>query len=269
MMVISREYWQFYIVDNIIDQRQPLCTKGNANEAAGGKIQFYAQTADSVIEGNRQYDTSGINLGTGYEVPDSQLNTGAAAKLFSFIEVRGNVVDGEYDYGSSCSWGGIQITDGASPTAGFQPPVEGYGISISHNVVTRADGIHGGAIDLTRGWYGGPPPSTWNLVDSTLVFANTINNVSGSTVTTATSQLPYATATYNRCSSDTVPRIGIHTFDATAWHTVVYGNTCNETTTDFADGGSDSRRVCPSPSGNSCECSALGGRLVMGLRPVP
>src|SRR5205807_1557161 len=114
MLVVSREFWQFYIVDNFVDQRQPLCTKANLNQPSGGKIQFYTQTADSVIEGNRQYDTSGITLGITYVVQDSQLNTGAGVNLESAIEIRGNLINGEYDWASDCSWGGIQVADGAS-----------------------------------------------------------------------------------------------------------------------------------------------------------
>jgi hypothetical protein len=256
MLVVSREYWQFYIVDNLVDQRQPLCTKGNANRPAGGKIQFYSQTADSVMEGNRQYDTSGINLGVGYQVEDSQYNTGAGTSLFSFVDVRANIVDGEYDWASDCSWGGIEVTDGASPTVGFPPPVEGYGISVSHNTVTHADGLHGGAIALTRGWYAGPPPSTWDLEANILIFANTINDVSGPPAQRVTGPLAYATSAYKICGSDNVPRIGTRALDATIWHTVLFGNSCNNVATNLIDGGTASQRVCPSPAENSCECSS-------------
>jgi hypothetical protein len=260
-LVVSREYWQFYIVDNFVDQRQPLCTKGNVNRPAGGLIQFYSQTADSVMEGNRQYDTSGINLGLGYEVPDTQYNTGAGTNLFSFVDVRANIVDGEYDWASDCSWGGIEVTDGASPTAGFAPPIEGYGISVAHNTVTRADGLHGGAIDLTRGWYAGPPPSTWQLEGNVLVFANTIKDVSGPPAQAVTGPLPYATSAYKTCGRDNVPRIGTRVQDATMWHTVLFANSCSNVATKLLDGATASQRVCPSVAGDSCECSsyAQGG----------
>jgi hypothetical protein len=256
MLVVSREFWQFYIVDNLVDQRQPLCTKGNPNGPTGGKIQFYGQTADSVIEGNRQYDTSGINLGIGYSVQDSQYNSGAGTSLFSFVDIRANLVNGEYDWPSDCSWGGIQVTDAASPTAGFPPPVEGYGISISHNAITQADGLHGGAIDLTRGWYAGPPPSTWNLEGNTLVFANTISGVTGPPAQTVSGPLSYATSAYKACTSDNVARVGIHALDATMWHTVLFSNSCNNDAADLIDGGTASRRVCASIAVNSCECSS-------------
>jgi hypothetical protein len=256
MLVVSREDWQFYMVDNLVDQRQPLCTKGNANRPAGGKIQFYAQTADSVIEGNRLYDTSGINLGVGYEVADSQYNTAAATNLFSFVDIRANTVDGEYDWASDCSSGGISVTDGASPTAGFPPPVEGYAISVSHNTITHADGLHGGAIDLTRGWYAGPAPSTWQLEGNVLVFANAINDVSGPPAQRVNGPLPYATSAYKICGRDLVPRVATHVQDATMWHTVFFANSCSNVMSNLVDGGTASRRVCPSPGGISCDCSS-------------
>jgi hypothetical protein len=254
-LVVSREYWQFYIVDNSVDQRQPLCTKGNLNKPAGGTLGFYGPTADSAIEGNQQYDTSGISLGMRYSALDSQAGTAAGAGLYSFVDVRGNSVNGEYDWASYCSWGGIQVSDGASPTPSYPPPVEGYGISIAHNTVTRADGLHGGAISLTRGWFAGPSPSNWDLADNTLVFANTINDVSGQPPGAPTGALPYASSQYKQCSSDQSPRSGIHAYDVTIWHTVISGNSCNNVTSGLIDSGTGTQAVCPSAS-NSCECPA-------------
>ena len=253
-LVISRETWQFYVVDNFVDQRQPLCTKGNQNEPSGGKIGLYSQTADSVIEGNQQYDTSGISLGMKYSVADSTLGTGAGFGLYSFVDVRSNIINGEFDWPSSCSWSGIQLPDGASPTPDYPPPVEGYGISISHNTITHADGLHGGAISLTRSWHPGPSPGKWNLEDNTLVFANSINDISGAASQTVTSGLPYATSAFPRCSNTAAPRIGIQIFDATIRSTVMSSNSCNNVTTKLVDAGTSSVEVCPSTVSSSCEC---------------
>jgi hypothetical protein len=255
VLVVSREAWQFYFIDNVVDQRQPVCTKGNANEPSGGAIQFYGETADSVIEGNQQYDTSGVNLGIGYSAQDTQAGTAAGFGFFSSIDIRSNIIDGEYDWASDCSRGGIQMTDGASPTPNEPPPVEGYDISIAHNTITHADGLHGGAIALTRGWFAGPSPSTWDLADNTLVFGNTIKDVSGPPPSTVTGPLPYATSAYRQCASDQTQRIGIHALDATIWHTVLAGNSCNNVAAKLTDGGTASQRVCRSPPGNSCACS--------------
>lgn len=252
-IVISRESWQFYIVDNFVDQRQPLCTKGNQNEPSGGRIGFYSQTADSVIEGNQQYDTSGINLGLKYSVTDSTAGTTVGMNLDAFVDVRQNTVTGEYDWASSCSWSGIQLTDGASPTPAAPPPVESYGISISHNTITHADGLHGGAIALTRGWYAGPSPGNWNLEDNTLVFANSINNVSGAASQAMTSGLPYTTSAYQKCSNVAAARIGINALDATMWRTVLSGNACNNVATNLSDAGTATVRAFQSIAASSCD----------------
>jgi hypothetical protein len=253
-LVVAREYWQFYIVDNFVDQRQPLCTKANQNEPAGGRIGFYAQTADSAIEGNQQQDTSGISLAMKYSVTDSQAGTAVGVSLYSFIDVRANTVNGEYDWPSTCSWGGIQVSDGASPTPGYPPPTEGYGISIAHNSISHADGMHGGAIDLTRGWYAGPSPSNWRLQDNILVFGNSIDNVTGPPTQQVSSSLPYATSQYEQCSGDVVPRIGIHPGDVTVWNTVLSGNSCTNVANDVVDAGTASQQMCLLWAANSCEC---------------
>ena len=256
-LVVSREYWQFYIVDNFVDQRQPLCTKGNANKASGGTIGFYAQTADSVIDGNQQYDTSGISLGMRYSVADASLGTSAGISLYSFVDVRGNTVNGEYDWPSSCSWGGIQVTDGASPTIGFPPPIEGYGISIGNNTVTHADGLHGGAIDLVRGWSAGPAPGNWPMVDNTLVFGNSINDMTGAPTQQVTGPLPYATSSYKQCSNEVVPRIAIHPADVTVRHTVLSGNACVNVDDALLDQGTQTISACGSPGASTCECAII------------
>jgi hypothetical protein len=255
-VAVSREYWQFYIIDNQVDQRQPTCTKGNQTRPSGGGIGFYGQTSDSVMEGNVQHDTSGLSLGAKYSVTDTSLNTVPAISLYSFVDVRNNIVDGEYDYPSACSWGGIQEGDGASPTTGYTPPVEDYGVMIAHNTINRADGLHGGAIALTRGWFGGPSPGTWDLEDSTLIFGNTITNVAGPASTLVSGPLAYTTSPYKVCSNDSVARMGIHPGDPTVWHTVSADNSCTNVTTGFVDTGTGTQRVCPSTATSSCECPA-------------
>jgi hypothetical protein len=253
---VSREYWQFYIVDNQADQRQPTCTKGNQNRPSGGIIGFYGQTADSVMEGNVQHDTSGLSLGAKYSVTDPSLGTAPEVSLYSFVEVRNNIVDGEYDYPSACSWGGIQEGVGASPTTGFPPPVEDYAVSIAHNTINAADGYNGGAIALTRGWFPGPSPGNWDLEDSTLIFRNTITNVAGPKSALVSGPLAYTTSPYKNCANDSVARMGIHPGDVTVWHTVVSDNTCTNVTAGLVDTGTGTQRVCPSSATDSCECPA-------------
>ncbi len=170
VIVVARQVWQSAIVDNTVDQRQPLCQKSNPNKPSGGIISYYSQTADSTIEGNVQHDTNGISLNHTYVVTDSTLNTVAQTRFHTFVEVRANTIDHEYNWQSACSWSGIQLYYGASPTSGFPPPVAGYGAIIAHNSITQADGFKGGAIDLANVWYEGPAPSNWDVIESPLIF---------------------------------------------------------------------------------------------------
>ncbi len=94
-IAVATEYWQVYIVDNTVDQRQPLCTKGNLEKPSGGVIQFWGGAyADSVIEGNTQYDTDGIRVGLGYTEPDAQHEYGAGVSTAMALEIRGNTIIG-------------------------------------------------------------------------------------------------------------------------------------------------------------------------------
>jgi hypothetical protein len=246
-VVITKQYWQVYVVDNFIDQSTPTCQKSNVYEPAGGKIVLWGQTADSVVEGNTQHDTSGILMGVGYNLDDPTHNVTRYTSLDSFVEVRGNDVEGEYAYGANCSLSGISVWLGADPLTNFPPPVESYGLSISHNTINRADGLNDGAISMTLGWYGGPPPATWDLIESALVFQNTIGNVDA--------PLPAPSTQWPFCPNYQSSRIGVHLRDAGVWHTVLAGNSCTNVTKNLLDTGTRTKRVCSNAPVNSCECS--------------
>jgi hypothetical protein len=249
LVTTSKEYWQIYTVDNFIDQRQPECTKGNATDPTGGTIALWAGSSDSAIEGNQQYDTSGILYSMSYTVQSSEYGTGPATGFQTFLDIRNNTVEGEYDWAASCSYSGIRGWYGASPDAPAAPPVESYGVSISHNTVTQADDLNGGAIALSRSWYGGPPPSTWQYAENTLIFLNSINNI--------TNPPAGPSATYAGCSA-TYPRQGIHFDDPLVWNTVLYANSCSNVAQNLSDQGTATQRVCPAfgnASANSCECA--------------
>ena len=244
----SKEYWQVYTVDNFIDQRQPGCTKGNANQPAGGTISLWAGSSDSAIEGNQLFDTSGIQYNLGYTVQSTAYSTTPSTAFQTFLDIRNNTVEGEYAWGASCSYSGIRGWYGASPDAPAAPPIESYGVSISHNTVSQADDINGGAIALNKTWYGGPPPSTWQYAESTLIFLNTINSITNPPATPSSS--------YASCSA-TYPRQGIHVGDPLAWHTVLYANSCNNVAQTLSDQGTATQRTCSigSVPANSCECA--------------
>jgi hypothetical protein len=243
-LVVGREFWQTYTLDNRVDQRQPLCQKSNRSRHDGGVIAMWAQSADSVIEGNRQYDTDGILVEQAYIVPERPcVDCPMGSFVQSFLEIRANTVDGEYDWNIDCSDSGIVIGVAASPSGDPRPPTMGYGVSISHNTIRHADAARGGAIAQVDTWFSGPQPQHWPLSDNLLIHHNSIQDISG----------PRAAPI---CSSSSTPRIGIN-FPHTeiAWRTVLYANSCSKVTLPVGGRGEQTVRVCPSSAQNSCECA--------------
>lgn len=250
LVTTSKEYWQVYTVDNFVDQRQPECQKSNASKPSGGVIAIWAGSSDSVIEGNQQYDTSGILFNLAYDIQSAQFGTAPVTGYQTFLDIRNNTVDGEYAWSTSCSYSGIRGWYGSSPDASSGPPIESYGVSIAHNTVTQADDLNGGAIALSASWYGGPPPATWQYAENTMIFGNSINNITNPQATPAA-------ATYASCGAS-YPRLGIHFDSALVWHTVLSGNSCNNVVANVKDQGTATQRVCPIDAGgyaNSCECA--------------
>jgi hypothetical protein len=247
-ILVEREYWQVYTVDNSIDQRQPLCTKGNTSKPMGGVIGLYGPWGDSAIEGNQQHDTSGIFLYNQYTVTDSVAGTVPGYSFQYFVDVRNNTVDHEYNWDAYCSWSGIEVDYQAGPTAGSSPPTEAYGVSIAHNTVAHSDGLDGGAIVFSPGWWEGPAPTNWNLVESTLVFGNSISDVSGAAAGAPT--VPYTT-----CNATANPRVGVNVFDSHVFHAVLASNSCTSVSTLLQDNGTNTQKICTAIN-NSCECPA-------------
>ena len=247
LVVVTREYWQVYTLANRVDQRQPLCQKSNRSQSRGGVITVWAQSADSVIEGNRQFDTDGIafqqtyNAGGPADCPECRPQT----QFQSFLDIRGNLVDGEYDWEAACSWSGIMGWFGAAPV-GTAPllPTASFGVSISHNMIRHADGLHSGAISVAQTWQAGPPPHDWPLVDNLLIFANDIADIDG-----PPAKKPCAAETIHR-------RAGIQV-DASQliWRTVLYHNACKRVAMSLADGAKQTQRLCEAPGPDDCECA--------------
>ena len=243
-IAVGREYWQVYTVDNEVDQRQPLCAKSNRMRLTAGGIGMWAQSADSVIEGNRQFDTDGILTQQGYILPERPCTDCGMMGFFQyFLEIYGNTVDGEYAWGVDCSASGITTGIAAAPWDDPDPPTVGYGVSIAHNLIRRADAAQGGAIAQFASWYPGPKPERWALSDNQLIHHNSIREVDG----------PPALAKCGRSH----PRIGINIpVQAIAWRTVLYANSCIDVAQPLERGGGvDTIAVCPPPGApNSCEC---------------
>ena len=242
-VAVGREFWQLYALDNQADNRKPLCQKSNRSRRAGGEIVLWAQSADTVIAGNRQYDSDGIFVQQAYVVPEHPCPDCTMQGFFqSFLEIRANVVDGEYDWTTDCSASGITAGVAAASWGNEAPPTVGFGVSISHNTIRHADAQHGGAIAQLDSWTAGPEPHRWPLSDNMIIDHNSIADIDG----------PRAVPL---CGTSR-PRIGIAFPDpAIAWRTVLYANSCKHVSMPVGGGGVDTVKVCPSSTPDSCECA--------------
>jgi hypothetical protein len=243
---VGRHYWQVYVLANRIEQRSPPCRKSNLSGPRGGLISLWAPSADVVIEGNRQFDSDGIAIQQAYDPKVPSCPTcGGGISFQTGLEVRNNLIDGEYDWQSDCSSSGILQSFGAAPTPESPPPILGFGVSISHNVISHADGLWGGAIDITPTWLRGPPPQTWTLVQNSLIFHNSIRDITGS-------------KPRNACKYSQRARTGIRLAgEGNVADTVLYANSCERVDAALQDSGRRTASVCP--AGNSvgtCECGA-------------
>jgi hypothetical protein len=244
-IAIGREFWQLYTIDNVVDDKKPPCQKSNRSRHDAGGIVLWAQSADSVIEGNRQYDTDGILVQQNYIVAEHSCADCTMASFFqSFLEIRGNTIDGEYDWNTDCSASGIAAGIAAAPWGNAPPPTVGYGVSISHNTIRHADAARGGAIALMDSWSSGPEPHRWPLSDNMLIYHNSVRDIDGARA------LPICDSSYHPRSGISFPK------PETAWHTVLYGNSCAKVSLPISGSGVDTVHVCSSFSPDSCECPA-------------
>jgi hypothetical protein len=256
-MAIGREYWQLVAVDNSVDNRQPLCQKSNRSRRKAGAITLWAQSADSVIAGNRQYDSDGIFVQEVYVTPEHPCTDCTMQSWFqSFLDIRANIVEGEYDWATDCSTSGIAIGVGAAPWRDAVPPTVGFGIAISHNAIRHADGQYGGAIAQLNSWFAGPEPHRWPLSDNLIIHHNSIEDIDGARATPL-------------CGKSRA-RIGIAFPDpGIAWRTVLYANSCKNVSTPLGAGGVDTANICPSSALDSCECPDTGSPAALGLAATP
>ncbi len=246
-VTVGREYWQTFIVGNMIDQRRPLCTKNNGNSPKGGGIVVWMQNTDSVVEANKQYDTDGIVFVQRYIAAERSCATCTEDTIIpSFLDIRGNLIDGEYDWDSACSVSGIMGTYGASPTPRSPPPLLDVAVSISHNRIIHADALDGGAIDIVPSWYQGPAGYARPLVSGLMIDHNDISRISGPPPRSA-------------CNYRQDDRIGIHlqgyqghkNVDAT----VLYMNRCEDVKSRVADHAAHTIPLCDQSENDSCECA--------------
>ena len=270
-VVLGHVYWQNATVNNYVDQRTPTCTKANTRSGGnGGLLTWYASTADSAMEGNQQYDTNGILVRHVYTPPQSPVQptdiVGIAQQ--SMNEVRGNLIDGVYNWSNPVGGqGGVQLGYGATayycaghtcPAAA--PPNLGFGVSIAHNTIFEADSkdadgsVHPpiGAIGLNPNWETGPLDEEgmdeWQVSDATLIFQNTLQNIS-STVPGSSSSQPHVGIGIDIAQGTTLN-------PAISWRTTMYANTCSNVDVPVSDFGIGSVRYCPAGMAGTCECSA-------------
>ena len=244
-VIVAMQFWQVYIVGNEVNQASPPCGKANFNGPRGGVIFMGGPVADSTIEGNRQVETDGIEFIQGYNAhaPSCPSCVGDAY-LVSAFEIRGNVIDGEYDWSSDCSWSGIRSYFVAAPTPEEPPPLLGFAAVIAHNTISHADGQRGGAIEIAHAGAAGPPPGNWPMVQNTLIFGNVIRDISG--------ELPRSAC---RDGAGQRARAGIRLEGPkNVRDTVLQGNRCEHVDMSLEDSGVATARVCNGTEVNSCEC---------------
>jgi Domain of unknown function DUF11 len=266
-ILVGRVYWQNATVDNTIDQSTPLCTKANARDS-GGTMSWYGSTADSAMEGNQQYGTSGILLNHTYQPlqPSVSPATPGDFVIQSHNEVRNNLVSGAYDWSSAGRMGGIQLGFGATGwycggnTCPAPPPVNtGLGVSIAGNTVSQAssrdaDGtVHPpiGAIGLNPGWTTGYIDALglamWELDDDSLIFHNTLLNISN-TVSGSAGGMPLVGIGIDVARGSTAnPPVN--------WRATLYGDSCTNVDSPVSDFGLSTTRYCPAGNAGSCECA--------------
>jgi hypothetical protein len=241
-IAVGREFWQVYTLGNQVDNRRPLCQKSNRSRLNAGAISVWAQSADSVIAGNRQYDSDGIFVQQNYIVPEHPCTDCTMAALFqSSLEIRANLVDGEYDWDNDCSTSGIALGIAAAAWGDGKPPAVGFGVSISRNTVRHADGQYGGAIAQLGTWYAGPEPHRWPLSQNVIIQHNSILDIDG----------PRALPICGKSHA----RMGIaFPDDEIAWNTLLYANSCKNVSTPVGPGGVNTAKICSASAPHSCEC---------------
>jgi hypothetical protein len=268
-VVLGRAHWQNATVNNTVEQRMPPCMKSNTRDS-GGAVSWYASTADSAMEGNQQYGTSGILLNHTYQPPQSSSTTvtPAGIVLQSYNEVRNNLVSGAYDWSSAGRAGGIQLGFGATAyycsgnTCPAPSPVPtGFGVCVAGNTISQASArdaggsVHPpiGGIGLDPEWSTGPIDplglAMWELDDDTLIFHNTLQNISN-TVSGSAGGAPLVGIGVDLAQGSTLT-------PAVNWRPTLYANSCSNVDVPVGDFGLSTTRYCPGSQSGSCECSGL------------
>jgi hypothetical protein len=209
---------------------------------------MWAPSADSVIGRNRQFDTSGISFQQQYSAQFASCRAcNNSSSIQTGLEIRDNLIEGEYDWSSDCSISGVTGSFAAGATPESAPPVLGFGTVIAHNTITHADGFRGGAISIGSTWTRGPPPGDWALVQSLLVFHNTIRDINGPP--------PRRSCNYGG------RRVGIRLDGSrNIRDTVLYDNQCESVDVALDDGGLHTAQISSADDGSPEACRGSSDR---------
>jgi hypothetical protein len=270
VVTVGTAFWQNLTVDNVSDQSLSRgCTKLNQDyvnpsgsflfpQLNMGAMVWWGSAADSAMEGNELKDSGGIGL-YHYFAPAVSGQTKSYTILKSSDTVRSNVISGQYDFTSPFSGGGISIPSGATAAPGYanawnptDPPVTAFGITIAGNSISQAASSNFtlaprtamGAIAVGPGLDASGPADAngqraWKMANATLIFHNTLSNMSGGRLN----------------------RVGVGIASARTdlfetWRSVLYANNCSMQTP-ISDYGISTVRYCPTQASGSCECAAV------------
>lgn len=252
-------FWQQVTVNNFVDQRTPACTKANTRGGGvGGALMWYASTADSAMEGNQQYDTTGIFMRHVYQPPQPPVGVSdhVGLALQSMNEVRDNLIQGSYNPANTGGTpGGLWLAYGATKsycsagvcTSAMPPSDLGFGLRVAHNTLIQAEArdvdgtVHPpiGAIGVNADWSTGPldpsGASNWQMGDATLIFNNSLAQ------------------THVGIGVDVAQGTTLHSVNN--WRTTLYGNSCANGVVPVSDLGLGTVRYCPANAAGNCECA--------------
>jgi hypothetical protein len=245
-VTVGLQNWQTYIIDNRIDQSSPLCVNGPKKERTGGAIVFYAQTADSVMDGNEQIASTGLMATHQYILNPGNL---AFVMLQSSNEIRENRIERGPSFGGLRGVSGIRTfyVAGRETNASAPPPVLGFGLVIAGNHLAEAEGADG-AIEFEEAGEVGPLnaaggcSAAWKIANAPLVFHNELRNSRGIDINGHDLRQRPPT-----CQG--MPR------NSVIWHAALYDNTCIRVfPRALVDFGTSTKRICTAGRADSCGC---------------
>ena len=161
----------------------------------------------------------------------------------AFLDIRANVIRGEYDWVDARSSSGIFGSQAAAPAPNSPPPTVGYGISIAHNTIAHAKTNVGGAIVIAPTWWQGPPPGNWPLTESLLIFKNNL--------------LELCNSANRHCGGyESHRQVGINLARSTSIaNAVLYGNRCDATVLIDLQRTPNILKLCRESTSDMCECA--------------